>query len=351
MSDGPKLSGQQYDPAEGVLHPFTEQNMDYSGPESLRITGVEAQANTEIIPVDRSAAKVRVFDLAGIQAVLDAYVEKIPGFATNLPLPDVCTALTITYNNSAAAGSSSHPSSQQSFGFAGTSISGGYNPTASAQGSGSVQPDILPHIKQYWSQKVPTINYFFYMPKSTTIAAILTKLGTATFANATVNSLPAFRPESLEFTLKGASVSVKADADSHASFSGTETSYKVAYEWGNGGSKEVGLTTTTRTISPTLHGAISISGATSDTATGTATVVASTPSVVLGMVTLLAGITNAPTATSATATASVYPTTVSATSPTGIPTSGLYLVDLNIGDLSFARRLYHAEVADFSFFA
>ena len=351
MSDGRILSGQQFDPrGDTTVLTYTEQVQDYDKNVSPQVVGVEGVDGVEITPMDAAAAKVRTWDLAAIQAQLATSVIKVAG-KTTVDLPDVLTAIAATYNKDFGTGVGSHPTSKQGLEVVGAG-SGSLHPTASAQASASIVVDISPSITTYRNLKVPCTHAFFYMALPVTTAQILTRLATAALFGAPVTDLPVFRPKIHSFVLKGGQLALRQSADTEISCSESSdvTSHTKAYQSGDEYSKEVGVSSKTVTIGPVINGTINISGGTSDT-TGIVTISVDASCVGISGSINLSPITNTPAALSGTVSASVTPTSASATSPTGIPTTGLYLVDLtpDIGEYGYA--FIHAEVVDFSVYA
>lgn len=351
MSDGNILSGQQFDPrGDTTVRRFTEQVMDYDKSAAPRTVGVEGNDGVEITPMDAAAAKVRTWDLAAIRAELAASVIKVPG-KTTVDLPDVLTAIAATYNKDHGTGAESHPTTQQGLEVHGGG-SGSLRTSATAQASASIVVDITPSITTYRNIKVPCVHAFFYMEMPVTNAQVLTRLASAALFNATVLDLPIFRPKIHSFVLKGGQIALRQSADSEVagSVNAAETVWSKSFQYGDGYSKEVGVSIRTKEIGPVINGTVNISGGTSDT-TGTVSISVDASCLGLTGAIDIATIDNTPAAVTGSASASVTPTSASATSPTAIPTSGLYLVDLNpdIGEYGYA--FIHAVVVDFSVYA
>lgn len=341
MSEGGLvLQGQQFNPSDFFVRPFSQQEV--TGLDN--IAALIGQQYTEIIPTDGNAAKVTIFDIASINAQLDA-VAIAYQVMTDIQLPDVLTAVTITTNAAAGVGAVSYPDTQQQFYFHGSG-SGSVHPTGSAHGSASIMYDAQPIVKRRRATKYPAVRWFFYMPETATRANILTRL--TALAGATVLDLPVFHEEEVVLTLKGASLSISAEASSTVSVSDSPNNYSGSYEYGGGSSKDVSISQKTVVIPPTLHGAITLSP-TSSTQAVTVAAEASTLAVVTTNITVTP-ISNAQAVT-ASATATVSPTSISATTPANIPTSGLYLVNLDSRSADFDRTMVFAEIVDFSIFA
>lgn len=354
MSDGAILHGQQFDPrGVGIKRRFVEQVLDYDGPDAARVSGAEGNAATELDPIDRAAVRQRVWDVAAITAEYLAANLSFPGKTVVSSLPNVLQSYTVTYNKSSGAGADNHPISQQGHVITGGG-SGSLSPRSRAQGSAAIIADVTWNIKTLQGVQVDCTHYYFYLASPITLAQVLTKL--AVLAGVAVTNLPVFKPQTHQVKVYGGQVSLQASADTTVGLgwsensSGTVTSTSKRFEYGDGYSQEVGLTTRILTIPPTIHGTLTVTGATTDTETVTATVVADTMAV-SGPTVSIPAILNSPTPITATVTAGVTPTSLSATSPAAVPTSGLYLVDHDATPAEFGLLLVHAVVVDFAQYA
>lgn len=333
-SKGKLRAGQQYDPQDDLVIPYTERIHNATGGETE--CDAQGQARTEINPQDAQSWLVRTFDIP--TEALDAYELVTPG-TTNLDLPDVLLSVAVTYNT--ANGNGVHAQEGDGISIS-SSPSLNLSLASKAQGSASIMPDIQPIIKQYWARNVPCERVLMYLPIGFDMTDVTARLG-ATFGGS-VNPWPRFQPAGVTFTLKGETVSVSADADvqQYAALRVGEVS--VTYTWGEGEgtSKEVSTTTKTVRIPPTIHAEITLTSTTSS-ATAEANAGAAWS----------AG-TNWPARSaeayvSMNASGSVTPTTLSATSPvSAIPTSGLYLHRLDAEPYKWGYVRVRAEVVDFA---
>lgn len=350
MGDGAILSGQLFEPGDNLIIPFTKQVKDYTGPDTLRVTGNEGDAGTEISVRDRAAAEVTIYDLTAIHAALDSLYYSYADTA-DIALPDILTGIEVSYNKTSASGVDSHPASQMDFfsiNTAGGTANGTYNPSASSEGSAAILPSLVFNVKETWSQNVPVTVYLFYMVRGASDAAILTRL--TALAGASVLAWPTFRPVAHTFSLKGMQVSVRASADSRASLSLSPTSYDRLRQWGSSYSGQVGVSNDTVRIPSTLHGALTITTAT-DSLNATAAADASTPAIsgtMNGVGFSVAAISNVAAVATATASASVTPTSLAATSPAALPVSGLYRYRNNGQPFKFGYDVYRAIVFNFA---
>lgn len=332
MSDGRLLHGQLYDPNEDMIIPYTEQMRDK--PSADQALG---DARTEITPNDRDSSVVKVF---GDPTNIDTYSINFPG-TVNINLPDVLESVSVTFNQTKGEGNSVEEGDGASVGSsASLSLALG----ARAQASTSMIPDVNPVIKQYWGSNVPCQHYLFYEEGNPTAASIITRLNALT--GGTVNSWPMFKPVAHTFTCFGQemSLSVEANVKQYVAISGGDTTH--TWGVGTGENYSTGASVRSVRIPPTIHDAITISVPTlSDTISATAQsswpAGTNWPAQDSGVVTLSSG----------TLSATVTPTSLAATSPASIPTSGLYLYETRVDPWKYGFCRIYATVVDFSVFA
>lgn len=290
---------------------------------------------------------------------LEAYKLSLPTI-TNLTLPDVLQGISITWNEGGGNGSfnSEWGGLAKWQGDIQASLSGAES--ASAEGSYSIQPEISLDIRQPLGRNIPSTSYFFYMKVvdgTLDSAAFLAKVGTLINSGSppTVNFWPSFNPVAHNIVLKGMKVAVSAKASASASMSanespgaGTEAYIHKDANYGTGESYDVSTSTTVVRIPPTIHGSITLSGTTSKSGNVTASCDVGWPA---GTYTdsLLSETVAIPAAEAdASATlaysASVTPTSLSATTPSSIPSSGYYVVDSKISPYEAGWVSCFAEV-------
>lgn len=341
---GEILSGQQLEPQAGFVAPFIEIVVPYYADVSgALITGYEGDDFCEITPLDAHSARVRLYNVTEIDEILAGISIIVPTTIPRIDLPATLNSITVVYNTATGAGSDSHPASQQFVALAGSG-SGSISPSSNSQGSAAITPDLQIDITERYLVNVSAMEYTFYLPSGSTMADVIAKL--ITLGATGVQAWPQFRPVSHQITLIGQQASVSAKADTSVGGGGTIDSGQAFYQWGNGTSAEIGLTTITKTIPPTIHGVINVSGASTSSATATATADASSVAFSTPLGTIGA-ITNT-VSKSQDATASVSPTTLSATTPAAIPSSGLYIYSLNPGPSEFGQIIFQAIVVDFA---
>lgn len=339
----PEADGQDLDNGLNLVLPYKES--------IVALGSAIGNASTEVRPGDyneRTAIKKTYSDPS---VILDAFHEAYPSHV-NLgnELPDVLEDILVDWDEDSAIGESSDGGSGLSTGDANISLSLSLSASGSGQGSASLIPSITPVIRSYFARRVPSVQHVIFLPLPITEAQIRTKLS-AILTPVTVLAWPQFRPQSHIFTLKGGltNVSCSAKAQCHASISYVRVDETVGSATSNTESEGEGYDVSINRsvqkviIPPTIHGSISFtSGEHTKTKTTTATAEA-----------VVAGGTNFPGASSnitkeVTVNGSITPTSISATSPTTIPSSGLYLYKVDVSMYRHGYAMIVAEVIDFS---
>lgn len=211
---------------------------------------------------------------------------------------------------------------------------------------------------------VGTTYYVKTVPSTTTLTFSATVGGAANAGSMTSGTLtptfstwPTFKPKEHTISLFGQQVQASQNAEALLQFrwSGDQTSF-VRQPFGgsrsDGYSIDVGTTVRTLRIPPTIHGAITLTNTTS-TQTAGISVRAATPSIVgSGDAPSFPPVISAPLPIILSATGSVTPTSLAATSgQTSIPTYGLYIKDIDGSPFRYGLTRIHVELIDFSQFA
>jgi hypothetical protein len=274
----------------------------------------------------------RVTDSLDITA-LTTFLEGSPSYIHNLPLPTaVLTGVDIKwaldYKNGAF-----------STNWAGAASGDAYSLTGSEQGSaeasGSAVPIITPQYKHYKSGPYPSTTYAFFLPRPVTRTDILTKLG----GIGSVTQWPIFKEETHTIALVGGKTGIQARASASASVAHSPSGDSHDLTQGTGDNYDKSVTAESVIIGPCIHGAINFGG---ESATKSQSLTATAAAQWSAY-----GSFPAATATkSATATVegSVSPTSLSATTPSAVSTTGLYLVDFEtemIPDINYSMVLAH----------
>lgn len=240
----------------------------------------------------------------------------------NVPnLPRELLSATVVWNASYSVGTQ-----DQSYHAwkSGVNYSLGKSVTDSANSSASIIPEVQLRFRDIEASNLPANEYEVMIPGDATEAAVISRLNTALgLAPGTLKSWPVFRPESSTITTTGQNVGVKATATvglgvdiSAGGTSGQEM------ERGSSDDFSVSLSAGAVQIPPCIHGAITLSGVTSQVQRVAAT---ATMSVFL---TSVGSNTNTKTK-AGIAYGVVSPSVIPAVSGTQtIPTSGLYLMEM-----------------------
>lgn len=343
MSNGQLLHGQQFERSLDIPIPFTQQMCDTTSANPLVGT-----TGLEITPNDAASSVVRTYDLTAIAALYASIIEKYADLIT-LKLPPILKSVTCNFNSASGGGSSSQSGSGESAGsYASLSLS----LHASSQGSASLLPNLIWQIKQVPQENIQAKVYLFFELGSAaeSISSICSILSGPNFANATVNPPILFAPQIVTLGMLGQNVNLSATADvqERVEISATLSTSNVSQTLGSGTgySYEFGVTQRTIQIPETIHTILSVGSAT-DTASAAAAAEVDFP----------AG--TSWTAENATEnlgpvniSGSVFPSVITATTPTTIPITGLYLVKLDVSPFAgFGFSQYRAVVVDFSQFS
>jgi len=254
----------------------------------------------------------------------------------DLRLPAVLDSISVVWSSSAGNGSYSADWTGIASGTS-KHLSGAES--GDAQGSAGVQPELVIHITKPEGNDIPSMAYVFFAKltdDSFSEAALLARL--ETLVGAPVSRWPHFRPRAHTLILQGAKVAVQARASANASYSDSSDSHSEDLTQGAGTSVDVALSVTAVNLPETIHGAITITGATNTAAASASAEVG------------WAGWGGFPSASAAaslssSAAGSVSPTSLSATSPSSIPSSGHYLALVRIEPHSeFGWMRVYAEV-------
>lgn len=328
---GRSFVGQLIHGIRRITIPFTQQMMDKTSADALVGT-----AETEITPNDWDSSQVRTYDTSAIGPLLLAEWFAVPGKApVGQDLPDVLTELSVTYEIGGGVGNYNETVTANATGN--LNVSGSAN--GSAQASSFVMPKIKTAFRPQYRQVLPVTHCYFYAAPPITTASILARLSGPTGLNATVLDWPAFKPVGHTLTLSGRKANVSARKAYQVSYSESEASTTFIQSNGSGTSEDVAPSKDFVQIPPCLHGAFSLTAGVGTIYNATATI------------TVNAGVLGGGGTVTAQAHAegSVTPSVLSATSPAGLPASGLYLwkVDVDATD-EFGYNFVHAVVFDFA---
>lgn len=315
----PWLAGQEYDPTFDFSSASFTSRFEQAG------IGVN-DPNTRIETIDTVQQKRTVF--APNTAEINSYFKAF-GTRVKLDLPAVLNGISSEMEGGGGDGSFDENGT-------GAAIGTPAQLSISLRGSGSssrvVMPVLFPDIDEPLGELQAT-DYYFFLTSPTT-SNILGRL-TAELVQ-TVLAWPSFRPKRHSLKVKGSKVSVAATATGQCMVYMNSSGQSFSLSEGSGDDYDYGLTIQKYDLPPTIHGAITISGTTDAELDAFASASVGTPSG-----TNWPGF-SASGSRSGTASGSVSPLTLDATSPAAIPSSGLYLVDVQH---SFYRHGYAAIFA------
>ncbi len=292
-------------------------------------------------------------------AALGAYKLALPT-TVNLQLPDLLRGVSTVWNSASSAGSFDSTWSGFSawVGQPSGSLSG--SEQASAEGAASIQPELSLDIVQYSGRDIPATGYFFYLKLiGGAVAPEDFQSKVEAVSGHTVQWWPTFNPVAHSVVLKGGKAAVSAKASASASLSGrispgadtTEVINKDKNS-GVGGSYDVATSMTVVRIPPTIDGTIAITDSAPQTATAQAscdvgwpegTVLPEGTEIAGHPFTILEATASTGTLTKAVS-GSVSPTTLTATNPSEIPSTGFYIINTRISPYEDGWAQCYAEV-------
>jgi hypothetical protein len=216
----------------------------------------------------------------------------------------------------------------------GTSYSLGKSASDSASSAASVTPEIQLKFRDVVTNNLFGVEHEFYLPNDVTQAQVLARLNTLYRASLSLDPgdpdpvalWPVFRPESETISTTGQSINVRSNVQ--VSLEGSVTDGEVSssgYDRGQSDDFSVNLNVGSVQLPACIHGAVAFTGDTARSQSVSA--VAS-----MSMYNSLVGSISASKTKSGTAYGVVSPTALTATSPTTIPSSGLYLMNLQVQD-------------------
>lgn len=329
------LTDQEYDRTFDVVYP-TQRKREASG-TSIGVAHAKITAQGDGTDITET------FDPTALATALDAYHTYFPGKIT-ADLPLELQSVQVVWETSSGDGDSDEDSQGQSIG---STWAVQLNQNNQAQGSASVMPEIIPTYKPTpRGNELPSEDHFFFLPNPVTSAAVLAKL--TALIGASILDWPIFQPDIPTFVLRGQKVSGQTSASARASLSSSDSGITYLTGDGSGLSQDFGSSIGSRTLERCIHGAISLSGDTEQTAE------VSMSSHAIAAITFLGVAFNAEGERDETLSVegSVTPTSLTATpGATTVPTSGKRMksCDPNIYGLGYS--IIRAQIFDFSVLA
>lgn len=296
MANGDELLGQLLVSSLKVPVSFTQQMMDKAAADAK--VGLP---HYEVNPNDYDSSQVRHFALtAAAITFLEAYGQRFAGTA-DIRLPNVLTSCSVTFEEGGEEGDFTETANTVTGSFS-VSLSG------SAQATAFSIPKLNAPIKETWSDGLP-VEHVYLFSQSPSIATVLARAGN--FMGVTVNAWPVFKPESVVITLIGQ----RAQSSAKVSLTNSSSTGGTVETEGAGDSYDLSPNIQIERIPPTLHEEFTLTGSSSVTKYATG-------SIDVGFDINAEAI--------ATATSSVSPTTIAATTPAALPTSGLYAYRIDV---------------------
>ena len=254
---------------------------------------------------------------------LDAYLIRHPVRVDLSDLPRELIAIETVWNEGISIG-------EQDYDFyvwkSGSSFTVSKSANDSASSSSSVSCEVYLKYKDVATHNLFGERLFFYLPNNVTEADIIDKVNSilGLVDPATVDFWPVFRPESETLITTGQSVKVVANVQISLGATITDGSL-TGQQWDKGTSDDysANINASAVQIPPCIHGAIAIGGGTSRSRPVAVTAY-------MQMYNSQAGFVSATKTKTGTASASIYPTSLAPTSPSSIPTSGTYIMDMDV---------------------
>lgn len=303
----PPQPGQLYDAELDMLVPFVDQ---------VKAIGEDlGDPDTEIDPMDYARARHRQFTVP--TDFLNSYFRR---FATYIDLPNIPDVLVSAQVIWETGGGDGEYEDDGNGAASGTSVNLSLSARGSANGSAVAMPEFLPKIISYNGRNIACEDYLFYVLGNVSHAAVLERLSDE--LGLPVQSWPAFRPETHTIVLQGQKVNVQAQSNAQCAVNISEENVSQVVSSGGGIDTDVGASIRTYVLPPTIHGAIEFTGDLTKSVAASATSV----SVVVSGANFPGS--SAVRSHSVSAQGSVTPTTLEATSPAEVPSTGLYLIDV-----------------------
>lgn len=294
----------------------SEWNDDFNGPVVSTqqfvapTVGGSNEINTTYRPINKDRSLKIVEQVP--TAYLNSYMLSIPT-RIDLDIPDVLESLSVIYTE---VKSESDGDSEGSASASGNNyrVQAGSNRFGSS--SYEIRPQLLRRIKRTWGRDLPATAKFFFLPiQNGTVSesAIMQKADTT-------QKWPVFKPRSNTIVLQGfrISVDVLAGVKEEKAVSAEDTSNSVSKDVREDYS--IALTVDTIDLPFTINQNLTISNSSKSASVSANARVKLTDKLSA----------SADASESATGTASVSPTSIPATSPSALPTNGLYLIQSRI---------------------
>jgi hypothetical protein len=282
---------------------FTEENVQYRAVNEDRSLRVEEKPPTRALENYNMSFPVRV----------------------DVQLPNVLKKISVEWIEDVAEGEWDTRWSGNSSGD-NVSLSGTEN--ANVDSACTVRPELIVEIEQPWGSDIPATAYIFFVKgvgnsgMQISDGSIKSKL--RTLAGDSIQDWPVFKPKSHTILLKGMKMVITAKASASASYSATRSSNSRDSTVGDGVSYDINSSFNSVTIPPTIHENIQIGNSENKVKSVTANCLVGWNA--------YGGLPSVSAAANFTkdVTGSVYPKSLSATTPDTIPDNGLYLMKCTV---------------------
>lgn len=325
----PPTTGQVYLPGLNITNEYVETTIPNDGSTDI------GNPATDVSRLDYERSRARTFDITQIQAAMLAFYRTYVVYGT-LDVPPVMHGISAEYVKSFGSGSgnsSGLDTTTRSFQYS-IDIKGEGN----AESNVSCIPELIEDISYTWGKQLPfTVVEFFVAGATATESECIARILALTAL--TVNPSIKFNPQEITGYTTGQNVRMSARAAGSYNFSAWKNTEDNGSAEGSTQDvdKNYSVENNTRVITypPCLHDSFTISGGSTDSQ---ALAITATAAIQAGSVD--AGFT-------ATANGAVH-FTISATSPTALPSSGLYLYDLSCEGSDYGTIKVVARIFDFA---
>ena len=333
VDEWPELKSSEWDPVLNTQVARTEKFI--APPSSFNESNTSFRAVNE----DRTLKVTEQEPTSALQNYLLSFPVQI-----DLQLPNVLKNIEVVWSDQYSQGAFASDWSGSASGTKSYSLSG--SESGSATSSVSLKPELILNIEQPWGSDLTATSYYFFLKSSgNSVSSSMLLSRISGIVGETVKQWPTFKPVSHSIVLEGVSGAVKANVSAAASKSWqSENGYSQDATRGNGKEFDLGTSLNAITIPPTIHGQITISGGTSKTRSVSANAAVGWYGNNFPTVQVASNLQT-------TVSAKVSPTSLSATSPTAIPTTGKYIVKSSIEPYKWGWVRCAAVVIDASVLA
>lgn len=296
-----------------------------------------SDGNTEYIPVDTYHTLKRVSTVP--TAALTAFKLVFPS-RIRVDLPKVLKSVDVVWNEQYSNGT------QDTNAFDATSgVSGSISLSIpdSASSAAALTAELKIEFEEFETSNLFADVYIGYMPPPVNLTTLLAKL--TEMASASVVKWPVFKPKSRTIVATGQSISLRANVQVSLNHSWSPTSNSFGRTSSVSDDYSIGLTNNAVQLPACIHPLVTFTGDMTKSRAVSATAA-------MALASSFGTSVSASKTKSGTASGAISPTSLAATSGQNtIPTSGLYLMDLDVAPYDYGWFKFRAEVFDASNFA